>query len=184
MRHVDKTLSPYCPGCGLVDPTGSSHSDICHRRLASAIGFSKEMTRFKITKQKGAVWGSVRAIRSVFVALLIILQSLAPLAAAGASSVGINGHTKTSPLFPSLICWGQEDHGHVPKPEHGYAKCCILCSVRDLESAAALILPNDSTATSPRVTQIRVARPDLLTARITRLGWTGAWSSRAPPLFS
>jgi hypothetical protein len=139
----------------------------------------------KATKQSNANSRMLTAARGVLVALLLVLQSFAPVAATGASvSAGVSGGDGIPQILAFVSkpnCATQNDSGRSPTDGHGSTACCILCDARDLQRAALFVLPVEGAAVEQPMAPNFSPRPPRVISKVTRLGWNGVCSSRAPP---
>ncbi len=128
---------------------------------------------------------SARPIIATVVALLIALQSLAALGTSHARPPGFRGGAGLSAI--GVAC-NADIHGGESSPAPGqrdHSQCCIFCIARDHDLApSGDAVRSDAATIYPPTDYVRIVRRFVDDPDARPFGWTGAWSSRAPPIFS
>jgi hypothetical protein len=122
-----------------------------------------------------------RAVLVLITTLFFLFRGFAANAPVGGSRVDAAELPTALAFAAALTCLGQEDQGHAPRPEHGDLKCCVLCKARDSAGADSITRPGDGSPRLAPVMSVGATTYVTVASPIPRLGWTGAWSSGAPP---
>jgi len=129
---------------------------------------------------------SARPIIATVVALLIALQSLAALGTSLARPHGVSG--AEAGLSTTGVACNTDIHGGESSPapsRRDHSPCCIFCIARDHDWAPSGDAARSDAATFyPSLGYTRIAGRFVDDPDARPIGWTGAWSSRAPPIFS
>jgi len=128
---------------------------------------------------------SARPIVAALVALLIALQSLAAIATSPSHRRGVEASAALAALGVDCNADVDGSHSSPARGQRDHSPCCIFCIARDHDWAPFHdAARSDAAVFYPSLAITRIAGRLIDDPDARPIGWTGAWSSRAPPIFS